>query len=445
MLNNLFDGETRAVPFQSLWASNDLPLTQTESGAFITQDSSLTISTVYACINLISSSIATLPVDAYVRIDGNRLPLRPRPEWVQQPDIEISRIDHFQQVVVSMLMDGNAFVRVFRKGGQIVSLVVLDPTKVRVERQALGRLKYYFGDQEIKATDILHIRDLVKPGSLRGVSRIEELKEEFGLASALRSFASRFFGQGATAQMAIETPGNLTPEQARNLADSANSRHSGYRKAHKTMVLSGGATIKRISAAPDEAQMIESRRLAVETICQAFGVSPSMIGMTTPGAMSYASVEQASLNLVRFCLMPIIQKLEEAYSNLIAAERAFIKFNVDSLLRADYATRINGYSSALQAGWMSINDVRTLEDMRPAEGGDTYRVPLANVALAAADLTETDKKVAMAQKLIAVGFDPASVLASLGLPAIEHTGVPSVQLQGVAQIDPANPESVYGA
>ena len=130
---------------------------------------------------------------------------------------------------------------------------------------------------------------------------------------------------------------------------------------------------------------------------------------------------------------------------MIAAERAFIKFNVDSLLRADYATRINGYSSALQAGWMSINDVRTLEDMRPAEGGDTYRVPLANVALAAADLTETDKKVAMAQKLIGVGFDPADVLASLGLPAIAHTGVASVQLQGVAQIDPADPASVYGA
>jgi HK97 family phage portal protein len=445
VLNNLFDGETRGVSYQSLWASNDLPLTQTEAGAYVDQDSSLQISTVYACINLISSSIATLPVDAYMRIDGNRMPLRPRPDWVLQPDIEISRIDHFQQVVVSLLLDGNAFVRVFRKGGQIVSLVVLDPTKVRVDRQALGRLKYYFNEQEIKQNEILHIRDLVKPGDLRGISRIDELKEELGLASALRSFASRFFGQGATAQLAIEAPQNLTPEQAKSLADSANNRHSGFRRAHKTMVLSGGATVKRISAAPDEAQMNESRRLMVETICQAFGVSPSMIGMTTPGAMSYASVEQASLNLVRFCLMPIIQKLEEAYSSLIVAERAFIKFNVDSLLRADYATRVQGYSSALQAGWMSINDVRSLEDMRPAEGGDVYRVPLANVGLAAADLTETDKKVSMAQKLIQVGFDPASVLEALELPPMTHTGVPSVQLQGVAQIDPEAPETVYGA
>lgn len=444
MLNNLFDAETRGVPFQSLWASNDIPLTQTEAGAYITQDSSLTISTVYACINLISSSIATLPLDAYIRVNGSRLPLRPRPDWVLQPDIEISRIDHFQQVIVSLLLDGNAFVRVFRKGGQIVSLVVLDPTKVRVDRQALGRLKYFFNEQEIKATDILHIRDLVRPGALRGVSRIEELKEELGLASALRSFASRFFGQGATAQMAIETPQNLTPEQAKNLADSANNRHGGFRKAHKTIVLSGGASIKRVSSPPEEAQMNESRRFMVETICQAFGVSPSMIGMTTPGAMSYASVEQASLNLVRFCLMPIIQKLEEAYSNLIAAERAFIKFNVDSLLRADYATRINGYSSALQAGWMSINDVRTLEDMRPADGGDVYRVPLANVNLTAADLAEQQVKIEMLGQMVRAGFDPVESAKALGVPPITHLGVPPVTLQAVNIVDPDNPQSVYG-
>jgi HK97 family phage portal protein len=445
VLSDLFSQETRAISFQSMWASNDIPLTQTEAGAYITQENAFQIGTVYACINLISGTIATLPIDAYQRIDGNRVPYRPRPEWVQQPDIEMSRIEHFQQVLVSLLLDGNAFIRVFRKAGAIVSLVVLDPTNVRVERQAMGRLKYYFNEQEIKREDMLHIRDLVRPGALRGVSRVEELKEELGLASALRSFASRFFGQGATAQGVIEVPGNLTPEQAKSLSDSFSNRHAGFRKSHKVGVLSGGASYKATSASPEEAQMLESRRLAVEQICQLFGVSPSMIGMTTPGAMSYASVEQASLNLVRFCLQPLIQKLEEAYSNLLLGQRAFVKFNVDSLLRADYATRIAGYSSALQAGWMSINDVRSLEDMQPAEGGDVYRVPLANVNLTAADLAETDKKVAMAQKLITVGFEPASVLLALGLPDMTHTGVPSVQLQGVAQIDPEAPATVYGA
>ena len=424
MLGNLFESESRALNPLAAWVNGDYPISGTEAGAYITQDSSLAVSTVFSCVNLISSTIAALPVDAYTRFNGNRVPLRPRPEWVMKPDVENSRIEHFQQVIVSLLLDGNAFVRVFRKGGKVVSLVALDPTLVRIERVRLGTLKYYYNDQEIKAEDILHIRDLVRPGMLRGVSRVEELKEEIGLASALRSFAARFFGQGATAQLAIETTGaQLTPEQAKGLADSVSKRHGGYRNAHKAIVLNN-ATVKKVGTDPSEAQMVEARRLAVENICAIFGVSPTLIGVTTPGAMSYASVEQNTLNFVKFCLQPIIQKLEEAYSSLIVLDAGFMKFSLDALLRADYATRVAGYSSALQAGWMSINDVRAFEDMRPAEGGDVYRVPLANVNVSAADLVETDKRVSMAQKLIQVGFNPASVLEALGLPPVEHSGVP---------------------
>ena len=122
---------------------------------------------------------------------------------------------------------------------------------------------------------------------------------------------------------------------------------------------------------------------------------------------------------------------------------AFLRINVDGLLRGDFATRMQGYSIGSQAGFLSINDIRKFEDMTPVDSGDVYRVPLANVNLPAADLVETDKKVGMAQRLILSGFEPASTLKALGLPAIAHTGVPSTQLQPVAQIDPANPEAVY--
>jgi hypothetical protein len=104
---------------------------------------------------------------------------------------------------------------------------------------------------------------------------------------------------------------------------------------------------------------------------------------------------------------------------------------------------MQGYSIGAQAGFLSTNDIRRFEDLRPVDGGDVYRVPLANVDLAAASLVETDKKVQMAAKLVQSGFEPASVLANLGLPPMVHTGVPSVQLQNVAQIDPENPDSVY--
>jgi hypothetical protein len=165
-----------------------------------------------------------------------------------------------------------------------------------------------------------------------------------------------------------------------------------------------------------------------------------MIGITTAGAMSYASVEQNNINFVVHTLRPYISKLEDAYSTLLPSE-AFLKFNVDGLLRGDYTTRIQGYSIGLQSGFYSVNDVRRFEDLRPVDNGDTNRVPLANINLASSDVVEQDKKVAMATRLVAVGFDPASVLSALG--AITHTGVPSTQLQQVAQIDPQDPSAVY--
>jgi len=99
----------------------------------------------------------------------------------------------------------------------------------------------------------------------------------------------------------------------------------------------------------------------------------------------------------------------------------------------------------LQSGFLTINDVRRLEDLQPVNdpSADTVRVPLANVNIEAADLNATDKRVSMAQKLVNSGYDPAEVLASLGLPAIAHTGLPTVQLQGIAQVDPENPPSAY--
>jgi hypothetical protein len=167
-----------------------------------------------------------------------------------------------------------------------------------------------------------------------------------------------------------------------------------------------------------------------------------MIGVTTAGAMSYNSVEQQNINFVTHTLRPYIAKMEDAYSSLLP-QGAFIRFNVDGLLRGDFSTRMQGYSIGSQAGFLSINDIRKFEDMTPVESGDVYRVPLANVNLAAADLVETDKKVGMAQRLILSGFEPASTLSALGLPPIDHTGVPSTQLQPVAQIDPSAPQSVY--
>jgi HK97 family phage portal protein len=444
MLGNLF-GEQRAVSFQTVWGAGEPFGLQSESGVNVTTKKSFEIVAFFSAVSLISDTISTLPCGAYLRIGATRRPLNPRPVWLDQPDVDLStRAAFFQQVFSSLLVHGNSYTRVFRDAqGQVVNLVNLDPEKVEVERSKIGRKVYkVYGDGRVLTSDeVIHIVDLIMPGELTGLSRVETLKQALGLNIALSDYAARFFGTGASASGVIEFPGNLTSEQAKQLADGFDARHrNGTRRAHKTGVLSGGAKFVATQLDPETSQALESRKFAVEEIARAFNVPLHLLGV--PGTASYASVEQNNLQFVSMTLRPLAEKVEAAFSRLLPGD-AFIKFQFADLLRADLTARIQSYSVGTQAGFYSTNDIRRLEDMEPIEDGDQYRVPLANISLADTEVVAQDKRVLMANRLVTAGFKPEQVLAALGLPAIEHTGVPSVMLQGVAQIDPLDPQAVY--
>jgi len=439
-----FKREDRAISFQTVWGAGGDVVVGNYSDTMVNGKTAFSLVPVFSAISLISDTISTLPVDAYQRIDGNRKPYRPKPSWVDQPDVDQTRQGHYQSVLVSLLIWGNAYVRIFRNSqGEVVNLVALDPQKMEVTRSAIGRkLFHYEGEEKALTSDeVMHLTDLLEPGHIVGVARVDRLREALGLGIALQNFAAAFFGQGVTGSLIAEVPGNITPDQAKQLSDSMSNRHGGWRKSGRVPVLSGGATLKDVSVKNDQSQFIESRRFFVEEVARLFNIPLSM--MDVPGAASYASVEMNAIQFVTHTLRPFIEKLEWSYSRLLP-EQAFLKFNVDGLLRGDFNSRITAYSVGLQSGFMSINDVRRIEDMTPVVGGDEYRVPLANVNLSASNLPEQEGKVSMAQKMIAVGFEPAEVLKALGLPPVAHTGVPSTQLQAVNTIDPVDPASVYG-
>ena len=441
----------RSISFQTLFGAGEDAIIGTQSGTYVTEDSVFKVNAIYSAVSLIADTISTLPVDAYIRIDGERRAFRPRPAWVNRPDVDlVSKEPFYNAVIVSMLIDGNAFIRVYRDSqGRPLNLVVLNPRDVEVVRNGIGRVMYRLQshDELLSSEQVLQVIDLLKPGHIRGVSRVEALKENFGLAIALESFAARYFGQGVTMAGHIEFPGNLSPEQAKDLSDSFSSRHGGFRKSNKVGVLSAGAKFVSDQVDNNAAQFIDSRRLAVEDVARAFNVPPHLLGL--PGTNTYSSVEQNNIAFVTHTIRPIVQKLEGAFSTLLSAEsggeNAFIKFTLDGLLRGDANSRYAAYSNGLQSGWLKVNDVRRLEDLPPVEGGDVARVPLANISITDADVVVEDKKVLMANRLVTAGYDPKEVLAALGLPAIAHSGVPSVMLQGVAQIDPEDPSAVYKA
>jgi HK97 family phage portal protein len=447
MLNNLF--ESRGISFQTIWGTGGDIEVLNQAGTVVNPETVFKVNAIFSAVSLISDTISTLPVDSYIRRDGARFAFRPRPAWVQQPDIDTTKEAFYGSLIVSLLLDGNGFVRVFRDGsGRVINMTVLNPSKVEIRKNKVGEVVYINQDENKPLTknEIIHIPDVVRPGEIRGISRVIALKDNFGLALALESYAARFFGQGATTQGLIEFPGNLTPEQAKQLVDGFDARHRGFRKAHKTGVLSGGAKYVNTSVENDKAQFIDSRRMAVEDVARAFNIPPHLLGL--PGTNTYSSVEQNNIAFVTHTLRPIVQKLESAFTPLMTNEpggsTAFIKFTLDGLLRGDANSRFSAYSVGLQAGYLTINDIRRLEDLPPVQGGEIIRVPLANVNIDAAELVATDKRVNMAQKLVNSGFDPAEVMSAMGLPEIAHTGLPTVQLQGIAQVNPEDPAAAYG-
>ena len=436
MLGRLFGGqevESRDLSYQQIWGAGlDVSTLQTWAGTSVSINNATQIGAVYACTRLLADTISSLPVDTFIRRDGNRLPFRPRPAWVYEPEGPgSSRVEYYKQVVVSMLLSHGAVIQIIRGGnGDVVALQPLDPTRVTVRRNAATRGREFVidGKTVLPGDQVLYICEMRKPGSVMGTSRIEEVKNTLGLAKALDEFASRYFSNGANAGGIIEFPGNLTQEQAKDVVEAFEAGHKGLRKSHKPGVLSGGAKFQKIGSDAEQAQMLESRQFAVEEIARVFRVPPSMIGLNTPGAMSYASVESNIISYVRFSLVPLISAIEEAHNRLLPGD-AFMRVNMDGLLRGDSATQAQVFSTALQAGYMSVNDVRNLMDLRPVEGGDLPRVPLANISVGAASLIEDAQRVDMASKLVQSGYDPAQVLSALGLPAIGHTGLASNQLQ----------------
>ena len=423
----------------------------TIAGTSVNSETAFSINAVYSAVSLISDTVASLPVDVYVRRDGARYPFRPSPAWIQKPDVDTTKEAFWGSIIVSMLIDGNAFIRVFSNDrGEVVNLSVLNPQNVEITRNGLGQVMYRLNqdDQLLSSEQVIFVPDVVRPGNIRGISRVEALKENFGLAKALEAYAAKFFGDGTQTSGVIEFPGNLTADQAKNLQTGFDSRHSGWKKSHKTAILSAGAKYTQTNTENDKAQFLDSRRLAIEDVARAFRVPSNMLNL--PGSNTFSSVEQNNLAFVTHCLRPIIAKLESAFSPLMSrtsgGENAFLKFNIDGLLRADIQNRMSAYSTGLQSGFLSVNDVRRLEDLRPIDekSANMPRVPLANVGIDSADLVATDKKVSMASKLVLAGFDPSEVLVAMGLPAVAHTGLPSVQLQGIAQVDPEDPTSAYG-
>ena len=375
----------------------------TSSGKPVNETTAMQMTAVYSCVRILSETVAGLPLNVYKYNDsGGKEKAFKHPLYRllhDEPNPEMTSFAFRETLMSHLLLWGNAYAQIIRNArGEVIALYPLMPNKMTVDRDQNGRLFYSYqrGAEDpgalgrssrvnLAPTDVLHIPGLGFDG-LIGYSPIAMAKNAIGLAIATEEYGAKFFANGAAPSGVLEHPGTIKDPQ--RVKESWNSAYQGSANAHKIAVLEDGMKYTPIGIAPEQAQFLETRKFQINEIARIFRVPPHMLADLEKS--SFSNIEQQSLEFVKYTLDPWVVRWEQSMCRVLFSESEkpsyFIKFNVDGLLRGDYASRMSGYATARQNGWMSANDIRELENLdriAPELGGDLYLINGAMMLLGA--------------------------------------------------------------
>jgi len=354
------------------------------SGKVVSADKAIQLSAVWACVRLLSESVSTLPLKIYQRqADGSRKPATQHPAYqvlCRRPNLEMTPSRFMLMLVASICLRGNGFVEKKMIGNKLVSLVPLLPQNMVVKRLDDGSLQYTYTESSsqrvIPVKNIMHIRGFGLDG-VCGMMPMMAGRDVIGAAMAVEESAAKIFENGLQSSGFLSAESALDKDQRERLRGYMQA-FTGSRNAGKIMVLEGGLKYQNVTMNPEAAQMLESRAFSIEEICRWFRVPPFMVGHADKQSSWASSVEGMNLQFLTNTLRPLLVNIEQEISRCLldGDEELFAEFSVEGLLRADSAGRSAYYTTALQNGWMSRNDVRRLENLPPIEGGEIYTVQL---------------------------------------------------------------------
>ncbi|WP_322354500.1 phage portal protein [Dehalococcoides sp.] len=385
------------------------------SGKPVNENTAMQMTAVYSCVRILSETVAGLPLHVYRYNDsGSKEKNLKHPLYKllhDEPNPEMTSFAFRETLMSHLLLWGNAYAQIIRNArGEVISLYPLMPNKMTVDRDKNGRLFYLYqrstGDAPslgkdnsvyLDPSDVLHIPGLGFDG-LVGYSPIAMAKNAVGLAIATEEYGAKFFANGAAPGGVLEHPGTIKDPQ--KVKDSWNAAYQGSSNAHRVAVLEEGMKYQTIGISPEQAQFLETRKFQINEIARIFRVPPHMLADLEKS--SFSNIEQQSLEFVKYTLDPWVVRWEQTMCRALLSPSekpdVFIKFNVDGLLRGDYQSRMNGYATARQNGWMSANDIRELENLdriSPELGGDLYLINGAMTKLqdagAFANIKETEE------------------------------------------------------
>jgi HK97 family phage portal protein len=361
----------------------------TISGESVSEFTALNVSAVWAAVQSIAGSIASLPLIHYKRLPtgGKTRFTESRLHRVLHDELnpEMSAMVGRETLQGHVLLWGNCYAEIQRNDlGQVVALWPIEPHRVTPRRRSPdGPIEYRVlnesgGTVTIPADRMFHIPGLGFDG-IEGHSVVSKARQTIGLAMATERFGSTFFGQGTWFGGALSHPRSLSQTARKNLETSLRERHESAAQAHKFVLLEEGMTWTNTTMPLDDAQFLQTRRFQIVEIARWFNMPPHKLRDLERA--TFSNIEQQSIEWVVDTLRPWLVRWEQEINRKLIAplerRQQFAEHLVDALLRGDQATRFGAYAVGRQWGWLSANDVLELENRNPlsAAEGDTYLVP----------------------------------------------------------------------
>lgn len=372
-------------PFDDFWYT-DLPGGMTTIGTYITPTQALKVPAVRNCLQALADPIGTLPLKIYRRErDGNKTMLDEHPLGAvlrNKPNENSTGYEFRGQMQWNLGLHNNAYAEI-RPGplGAISELVLLNPTQTRAKRATDRAIWYETTDRNasrrmIPASEMLHIKALpLSDDGLCGCPRINDAADTVAQALAVQNYGARYFRNSGQTGGILEHPGQFKDSAARDTFLRAWRAARTGANQHRDAVLEYGIKYNRGEMKNNTAQFLETRKALAVEIAQIWRVPPHKIGILDEA--KWANIEQQALEFVTDTLLPWLVAWEQAIKrDLILEPDVYAEFNVLGLLRGDIKTRYDAYAAARNWGWLSVNDIRRLENMNPIVDGDTYLQPL---------------------------------------------------------------------
>lgn len=361
------------------------------AGVAVTPQTALQTSAVFACVRVISETIGSLPLKIYKRqADGGKKEAVDHPLYKplhSNPNFWQTRLEYFETVSGHLCLRGNAFSFTPRdQANRIQAFIPLNPDRMDLKVEGTSaapifRYEYRAQGSEKPITfsqdEIWHIKGLSSDG-YEGLSPLQQAQNAIGLAIASEKHGSKWFANGARPSGIAKYPGKLKEDSAKRLKDSLQTAMSGD-NVFRMILLEEGLDFTPIGISNTDSQFLETRQFQVEEIARIFRVPCVLIGHPDK-TMTYASVEQLMLSFVVHTIRPWCSRIEQSINKVLLdnSDRYFAEFRLEGLLRGDTKSRYESYASALQNEWMTKNEVRSLENMNPVEGGDVFKNPAIN-------------------------------------------------------------------